>query len=155
MYSFELYQTKWFLLFWTIYKVHFYHTLKHTHTHKYTHKHTHTYTLKCKRNRFWEYEQTDVKYYNLKQSTKNYNWFMIAELWLGPTDESFKPFTPWGLEIKIFKKLQEEQLQWTPGIQKSKGRISPYPKTIASLSAFKKSAKFVNSFIRYRRYYIS
>ena len=78
MYSFELYQTKWFLLFWTIYKVHFYHTLKHTHTHTNTHTNTHTHT-------HWNVKEIDFE--NMNKQMSNiiiYNNLpkIIIDLWL-------------------------------------------------------------------------
>ena len=42
---------------------------------------------------------------------------------------------------------KELQLPWSPGTLRSNSRPSVSPKIIASLSAFKKSAQFKNSFL--------
>ena len=46
---------------------------------------------------------------------------------------------------------QEVELQWDPSIKKSKRRISVWPKVNASLSAFKKSVQFINSWVSWTK----
>ena len=59
----------------------------------------------------------------------------------------FSYFSGVALFISNTKNKQEEQMQWTPGIYKSKSRIPDWPKTFGSLSTFKKSAQFITSFL--------